>query len=40
MPSIDAISKFTAAGMVALIAGSASADIYNDPGVFAPFGNA
>lgn len=40
MPSIRSISSFTAAGMVALIAGSASADIYNDPGVFAPFGNA
>ena len=40
MPSITEMTKFTAAGMCALIAGSASADIYNDPGVFAPFGNA
>ena len=40
MTTIRAISIYTAAGMGALIAGSASADIYNDPGVFAPFGNA
>lgn len=40
MASITKSSPYTAVGIVALVAGSASADIYNDPGVFAPFGNA